>query len=255
MARTDRLTASEIRFERYLATHGYSFEKLDEANTGRPSPDYLIARGTSSAICEVKQFEDSPLERWSRGGGGFLAQSAKRHLDPIRNKIGKASRQLRAHLDSGLPLVVVLSNPHHVAVGLRPDDIAMAMCGDPTLTMAIDSEGEAGSAVMAYGFNGKLTNHHSHISAVVTLDPSGDWEENWLRDRGDEARLFSEQMVILDQARRSGDAPPGEHLAASVVETPSAVEGTAVRLPSDLFDGPLDRVWSWDDDGVQVRLR
>ena len=147
---------------------------------------------------------------------------------------------------------MVLSNPLQIAVGLEPEDVAMAICGDPTVSVALGRDGESLGSQMIYGLNGRLTNYHHYISAVVTLDASGDWEDEWLRDNGYAGAPLEERLAASTEARQSGGAPSGEHLAATVIETPRTAAGEAVRLPGSIFDGPLDRRFSWDAEGVLV---
>jgi hypothetical protein len=247
-------TASERRFERYLSAAGYEFEKLDASTTGEKTPDYRVSHAGFDAICEVKEFTDSTLQRFVEGGGGFSVERAARALAPVRRKIRSAALQLRRFEASGLPLAVVLANPHQVAVDLSPREIALAMEGDPVFKAALGADGllEGG---LAYGKRGELSDGHEHISAIVVLEAVAGWEDDWLKARGLQTADWRERAAAVAAAHASGEAPPGAHLSATVVESPGAVAGLAVRLPASFFDAPQDQWWSWCKDGRLVRTR
>lgn len=61
-------TESEVWFEEYLREVGHSGSDEREPDLGIPTrPDYLVRAGEARAVCEVKQFTTSGLERRLQG--------------------------------------------------------------------------------------------------------------------------------------------------------------------------------------------
>jgi hypothetical protein len=240
-----KATASERLFARYLSAHGYEPPaKLDLPRSGGRMPDYRIRRGRLEAICEVKEFHKSslpPVEGfavWAKPGGG------------VREKVARASGQLRPFAGSGLPLVLVLANPRQHAVPLDPGDIAIALNGDPTLVVPLTAAGDqAGEPVMIYGRNGDSPDH---LSAVLVLREVPGWEDPWLQRHGHADAGSLRRWRLLYERRFHGEEPPGHHLAVDVIETRAAWEGIAPPVPEGLFDGPHDRRFALDPGGVLV---
>jgi hypothetical protein len=120
-----------------------------------------------------------------------------------------------------------------------------AMYGNPTVTFKIDrATGEPSDEDLVYGPDGKLTNDHRYLSAIV-VEPVPGWEDAWRAANGYGGAKFSNWLPALDAARRSGRPPDGAWLAAWVVETCPALSSDAVALPASLFDGRRDNRLSW----------
>src|SRR5215217_368283 len=120
------LTHSETGFAEYLIVHGYQSERDVDwrsrfgVDTFK-NPDFLVSRaGEDLAICEVKEFEDTPLDRrlgrprkqqeglvsappasaWRRYSSGPGAELYSPAGDAVRDA---AREQLRPFADVGLP--------------------------------------------------------------------------------------------------------------------------------------------------------
>jgi hypothetical protein len=112
-------------------------------------------------VCEVKEFAAATSS--FQGAGGTT--SAEAVLGPMRCKIREAARQLKPFAPSGMPLVIVLTNPHGALVLTDPSRVVHAMYGDPTVTIPINAAigGADGDAVLITGRNGKLRVDHAYI--------------------------------------------------------------------------------------------
>src|ERR1700727_2259212 len=172
---------SEERVRSYLETHGYIAEhdldwreRFPEVETTK-NPDFLVSRaGEVLAICEVKQWESSRVDKRlavHRSGSFSSEEMHKSAADAVQD----ASReQLRPFADVGLPLVVVVANPLHCFVPLGREDIARSLfyfrtskqtlAGSDGLVRPIDV-----GALAEADENGVIFNPHPHLSAVVVL--------------------------------------------------------------------------------------
>jgi hypothetical protein len=244
------MTECDRLFARYLRKHGYAGwgrHEPPELHTGTSSPDFLIHRGNVSVICEVKEFTTRYKHRAAtEARGKTIKWSNRRVYGTVRNSIREAASQMKPLADDARPLVVVLGNLRNADVRLEPTEVIYAMYGDPTFVFTNPSLG-AGESRLVPGRNGQLTNQHRYISAIVCLRCSRDqtWEQQaqrWVAnllgaDRTDMAAALDRNYVALD-----------------VIDTLSAVNGEAVQVPIDMFDGPDDRRWTPHGDNY-VRVR
>ena len=267
----DPPTASELLFERYLDVHGYVGERDVDwrrrygVSTAR-DPDFLVSRaGEELAICEVKEFASSKLDRrlalqsfFSAGGDEVFGTAA----DAVQSA---ALEQLRPFAGVGLPLVVVLANPHGVMVPLAPRELVMSLlgttevavvpvapdapAGPPAVERALTGRG----ALVARDANGVVHNPHPYLSAVVVVRERAeaqDFTEAELARLGpdqppetaeDRQALMVMMIEALEQAEAEGRIPDGRYEFVEVLDLSAQPGFTGVSLPSNVFDGPRDR--------------
>jgi hypothetical protein len=244
-------TQSEARFERYLSENGYAFEHEPEWGVDK-RPDYLISRAGVEAVCEVKEFTTTAITDALAGRRvGFL--SDRQVFGAVRNQLDAAARQLKPLDGRGLPLVVVLANPHGADVSLEPNDVMAAMYGNPAFSMPIGPEGATGEGEYFLNRDGSVTAKHAYLSAVVTLHERS-LDQDWA-DR--EIKRFEDPWEFIAWANgehEAGRRPEGTRRFAHVFHTASAADGRATPLPDDVFDGPQDAMWKVVD-GAYVQLR
>jgi hypothetical protein len=213
-----QLEAGEVLFEQYLVEHGLDVPPHEPDLGVGKRPDYVIERDGHRCVCEVKEFsrDASSLPRTV----GYSSSGMDLMLKPIRPQIRQAAPQLKPVAALGLPLVVVIANPHGATVFTDANHVICAMYGDLAVRMRIDrSTGAAvGEPRWIADRNGKLTNDHPYISAVAML------------------RQYQAGGLGIDVFK-----------AASPSATP---------VPGVFFDGPCDRVYEYDpatEAFVQVR--
>jgi hypothetical protein len=178
-----------------------------------------------TAVCEIKQFDKNPLA-WMHetGQGGWIDE-----YKPVRGAVKRACDQLRPLKGHGLPLVVVLANPHGYHVALAGERVVFAFNGDDSVLLKVwTGEGppppdfpDSADAKRVAGRNGQIRVVGQYISAVVTLH----------RRKPD-----------FFDFREEADVPEDE----CWVEVIPAISETAVPLPDAFFNGPNDRRWHFD---------
>lgn len=253
-----RRTAGELFFERYLKEHDY-LEAIYEPDLGvSKRPDYYLVRHDGSeCVCEIKEFSPDVSLPWMGGRRGGTT-SMKKALQPIRDKIRSAAKQLKPLAGGDRALVVVLSNPYGVPISLNEDEMIWAMYGDPIYAFQVDpaTGGQIGEARVATGRHGKLRNDHPYVSAVVRLserERARDFYDD-LPERDVDVPRETHLDAILE-AQRSRRVPQGSYMRVDVYKTMSE---QAIPLPASLFDGPNDRLFELDPAAcpfVQVRGR
>jgi hypothetical protein len=246
---TPKREKGELLFERYLRETGHAGADHLEPDLGiETNPDYEISKGGATAIAEVKEFADGKLHRRlndPKGNRVFNAGDREQFGD-VRKKVSEAARQLKPLKDSGLPLVVVITNPNNIFVPLGDIDVRAAIYGMPAIGGELDPElNQIVNMRPIPGKNGRLTNDHQYISAVVVLGMGsyrGDARQEWLD--ANEVRLgatygddMSAKYAEVFEALQSITAPEGEYVYARVFHMES---DEAVPLPPELFDGPHD---------------
>ncbi len=170
MARTE----GDDWFEQYLVAHGYE-PGVDEPNLEHlgvsTRPDFLPSRGEQQVACEVEGFgANSNFAKRLHEQRTIVASDAEVY-GPIRRRVGRAAKQLKPLTAMNLPLAVVLANTEGAPVDLSVQHVVSALYGNPRWTVQIDSEtgGPAGEARLELGRDGKLTNDHAYVGAVVLL--------------------------------------------------------------------------------------
>jgi hypothetical protein len=236
-------------FEAYLVQHGEPVPQHEPDLGVIKRPDYLIERDGYMCVCEVKEFANRTAS--FRGAGGTTSPEVV--LSPMRSQIREAARQLKPLAGNGMPLVIVLTNPHAALVLTDPSHVVHAMYGDPIVTIPIDaaSGGADGDAVLITGRNGKLRMDHPYISALVLVryrDRAADFYDT-LNARN-AALTPGERLDAVHAAKDAGQVPEGRYLCVDVFPTLSLI---ATTLPDVFFNGPDDCLFQFDGDARAYR--
>lgn len=255
--RSDKRTASEKRFEEYLEAVGHRWRRIDaRGRAASKTPDYLVRLPDAPGpLCEVKEFTSTHLDRrlTAGGPGHVITTSGETISSPVRDAIHVAAGQLKPFEGRGRALIVVLANPHTIAVHLRVRDLIVAMYGDLTLRGTVDTAtGEpidGGEVVL--GRNGELRTDHRSVSGVAVVRRrtyEDDFWERWALEHPedeptsiDEADEAAVRMVGVAAAN---PIPTGEYYYLEVLETLSVKKGLAVPVPRSLVCGPRDCLWA-----------
>jgi hypothetical protein len=206
-------TASERRFERYAHAQGVPFVFEPDLGT-HSNPDYQLTVGGSDVVCEVKEFKTTWLSGWLSPIG---SADAGRSTQAVRTRVRRGAEQLAELAGQGMPLAIVLANPHQADVDLEPERVWAALYYD----------------------DGPLENNRAdHVSAIVILHrrtAEQEWAEDNVRRLGP-----LEALRAAIRAEREGTTPRDETLYVTVLP---AASPAAVALPAGVFDGPDDTVW------------
>jgi hypothetical protein len=274
-------TKSEQRFAEYLDAEGYTWKHepdyqglLGLSATPETCPDFLIDRDGLQAICEVQEFEEGELDRrLSTMRAGVL--SDKDVYGRQRSALVDKARQLEPFAESGIPLVIVLSNPQHVFVGLDDHHVIAAMFGNPKVSIPVDTTGRGvppgpathlaedyGAFVsLQRGEDGeRFVARHPHVSGVVIVH-----ERTNEQDFIDEvmARHPSEEpgstvaaaaaaiagVKEVNELRDAGRVPDGQYQWVNVYE----LDG-ANPLPKAFFNGSRDVRFGFHGEGAYGRF-
>lgn len=251
-------TTGDERFERYLREHGY------DPGPHEPSlvkhgidkrPDFLPRRGGRTVGCEVKQFKAGASDLERRLARQRIAAGSPRDVyGQIRKQVSSAASQLKPLTGLGIPLVAVLTNPEGALVDLSVGTVLAALYGNVTVTFPLDvaTGAAAEDGRFEFGRDGKLTNDHPYLSAVVLLqrrELQGDLIEQILteerRRREPTVDSVSEVVRLLKRLEHE-DLPDSDYLYVEVIET---ISGISVPLPEKWFDGERDSRWRINADG------
>ena len=160
-------TKSELLFEELLQKRGFEFQKGEDFfKVGKKCPDYYVATEYGDIICEVKEFKEPEIHKIMMKEK-VRTFSDKQILNPIKNKIKDASKQLKPYKKYKIPLVVILSNPNNYFVDLSDEEILSAMFGEIGIAIPLNNGKEDN---WYFGRNGILTNQKEYISAVCVLE-------------------------------------------------------------------------------------
>jgi hypothetical protein len=264
-----RRTASERWFEEYAREAGLGGWEDHEPDLGiEARPDYLVhalEAPSARAVCEVKEFTTSGLERRLRERhSGTLTLSDKEVYGAIRGRVRQAAKQLKPLAGRGLPLVIVLANPNGVRMEFDANAVELALYGNYTYGGPVNP---ATGAVEQFGRlpgrDGKLTMDHSYVSAVVLLRRrfhARDHDEAWWKAKADELRPHYPDRpalmnALLEAAQDKPDGPPGHYHYVEVLHTVSSMQGEAVPLPAELLAGIRDKHYEPDARGFYSRVR
>lgn len=217
---TNEQNRGEALFEQYLTQWDYSdyVHHPDWLNPPK-KPDYLIRTAFGEVVVEVKSFQTWGLLAGLKSAS-FVMQSLAETLEPVREAIKHAARQLRGIGDR--PLVVVLDNPDN-RVPLNDYHVRSAMYGELECRISLDGRHDA---YWRFGRNARLHivnnrgvahGNHPYISAVAVIRESLSVEEDPTRTHA------SQPAVTLD-----------------VFES---ISQQCVPLPSSLFAHDGDRRW------------
>jgi hypothetical protein len=259
-------TLADEWFEGYLRQEGLQGADEHEPDLGvNTRPDFLIAGGPHQAVCEVKQFETSGMQRrFALPGNRYGALSHDEVFGGVRGQVKEAARQLKPLAPRGLPLVVVLANPKHIPMAFDVDHVQGSLYGNPTFGGPYDpATGTITTIGRVKGRDGQLTISHPYLSAVVLLrrrEHAADFDEAWkaehfpaLRERhGDTTDLA---LAMLEELERKPPGPPGAYFYVQVLHTVTAMSGVASKLSPAIFSGSRDEVYEPDSEGFYTRVR
>jgi hypothetical protein len=239
---------SELLFEEYLSSHGYSEWTHEEPTQGKQKkPDYRLKVGGSSLLLEVKEFE---APQPPRSFGTYDPYG------PIRQKINQAARQFKEYKE--FPCSVVLSNPKSAFVQLgEPWAIIGAMLGNLGFQFKFRSmPDEAHPLQQVFTSGGKMVNdkrqqpQNTTVSAIVVLGAYP-------------LRMKQIRVAIKNREAELGRATTlaeGMSFYDAIPETPElgrvrvvVYENPFARIPlgRDLFCGPFDERWGSHDEHIQ----
>lgn len=252
------MTTSDEFFERYLRENGYDPgpHEPDLSTHGiRRRPDFLARRGGVTVACEVKQFTVGATDLEQRLVRQQVAvASPKEVYGRIRDQVSSAAGQLKELTRMGIPLVVVLANPERALVDLSVPTVLAALYGNLAVGFQVDrtTGGTTGTARFEFARDGKLTNDHPYVSAVVLLrrrahqaDRISEIVAEQRADRAPNTQASAEVVGLLDRLERE-DLPAGDDLYVDVIET---ISQSAVPLPNGWLDSERDTRWRINEDG------
>lgn len=235
-------------FEAYLREQGYAIPEHEPDLGVSRRPDYLVERDGLKCVCEVKEFDRETTSTPGLGAGGnrFGSFDSETVLKPVRSQIRRAAVQLKPLADSGLPLMVIIANPHRAWVDTEDRQVIAAMFGDPMVSMTINTKtGTAESDPrFEFGRNGKLRADHPYISAVGFVRERARASDaiDDIRRRLADAQP-QERVAAIHAAQDRGELPEGVYHRMDVFRTASP---EAAPIPDGLFDAPMDRLFAYD---------
>jgi len=160
-------TKSELLFEELLKKRKYKFLKgEDYFKKDEKCPDYIVKTEYGDIICEVKEFIEPEIHKLIQKQK-VRTFSSKSILNPIKNKIRRASLQFKPYIRNNLPMIVILSNPYSYFVDLSNEEILSAMFGEIGISIPLMDGKEP---EWFFGRDGILNNQKDYISAVCILE-------------------------------------------------------------------------------------
>ena len=177
----DPKTPGDLFFESYCALNGYDAQHVVRwrARFGVDTPknrDYLVDRVGDRAIVEVKHFTTTRLTERVMSSPRQTASFGGRDLyGNLQKAIRDASGQLAPFASVGVALVVLMTNPTGSDINFHCDDVVSALFGEVKLRVDAEPGGRVEAVfsengeVLAREPDGRLTNRHPHLSAVVAL--------------------------------------------------------------------------------------
>jgi hypothetical protein len=164
-------TRSEKLFEQYCDSNRVKWSRIKVGQS--QTPDYEIQRSGVTAVVEVKELtsndDDKALfkELDDEGSAAGWSDAAKR----IRNKIGAAVGQLKAHSQSDRPAVLLLF-ANGIFHGISGNDIRDAMYGDEVVSIEMKPDSTPGRMSVRLG-NGACCQpkKNTSLSAIAVMYP------------------------------------------------------------------------------------
>ena len=166
-------TDSEKIFEDICSAHSVPCEKIEEG--AEKTADYLIRMSNLEIIAEVKEIERNAVERESdrlleeRGYGECLRNEPG---DRVRNKIRKASPQIKRLTAGSKPGILVLFDGGRAHGHLDPYNLRVAMSGLEQVHIAVprDPAQTSYATGMSHGPKRKMTeDSNTSISALAKI--------------------------------------------------------------------------------------
>ncbi len=239
-------TTGELLFQNYLDAMHYPYEFEKEFPGKSKRPDYAVTRPDGLFLFDVKDFEPyMPL--------GFGA------YDPyprIREKIQEGREKFKEFKE--YPCSLVLKNNGNAFVHLESVDIVLgSMYGDSGFTFPVDTTlgRAAGPMKRAFLGRGKMIRptHYQNttISALVTLRHVGVGMRQY-RTMVKKYPHLSVEETLAAEAEAFPNFDIGEKQLGVIVW-----ENAVARIPlsRELFTGPYDERWGYDDGHQSVVFR
>jgi hypothetical protein len=271
------MNCAERRFVAYLRNNGYAWQyepdyavELGVEVAADTRPDFLVSLDERRCVCEVRQFETTQIRDRLEKLGGYGVLSEKQVYGPLRYALVEKAEQLAPLAGTGVPLVIVLSNPLQADVQLDFHHVTAAMFGNPKWRMALDLKrgeavGPSSTVLEDYGAfrsvietkaGREVVNRSPHVSAVATLhqrEYAQDFREQMMakqpaRDRSSEAAVKAAfaAMEEIRAAEEAGQIPEGKYHWLHVYE----LDGEeASPLPREWFAGRRDSRYGFQGDG------
>lgn len=119
-------TKSELLFEELLKKREYGFIKGEDyfkRGRGKKCPDYYVETRYGNMICEVKEYGNSEAHKAFQKVK-VMAFRPEIILNPIKNKIYRASTRLKPYAKNKIPMIVILSNPNNYFADVTNEEIS-----------------------------------------------------------------------------------------------------------------------------------
>jgi hypothetical protein len=226
----------EAMMAEWLGEQGYRFD-FEPGDWGVPTnPDFRVLLPEGPVAIEVESVEGWGIFTGLGPGGPTRQRPMREALKPLRSQLRHAAKQLKPLAGTGMPLVVAVANPGRRPVPFSADAMVAAMYGDPEHVLGAD-----GSSQVLVGRNGKLTNDHPYLSAVMVLRKGTEVraaERRWVDENY--RRFGSAQEMGPELRRLEAEGAFGvERVAVDLIETASG----SARLPAGFTAGELGTHW------------
>ena len=145
-------TYADELFENYLnqCQLKYKFEPFLSDKKGKKIPDYMFEKAGKKILVECKEIDSFPMD----GMVGTLSFSMDSLLNPLKDKIKIASRQLKPYKDMVDYSVIIFAKKNGFPIEL--DNIKYAMFGEPVFRIPIDAKRAGVNMYVDFKANGKL---------------------------------------------------------------------------------------------------
>uniref|UniRef100_A0AAU1IAV1 Uncharacterized protein n=1 Tax=Streptomyces sp. NBC_00180 TaxID=2903632 RepID=A0AAU1IAV1_9ACTN len=233
MDESQSAVAEPTRFVRFLRERGYAFSSEPGLATAS-GPGCLISAAGHTVACAVMTVEQT-----------FNLYAFLDGFEETADRLGSLRNQ-------GLPLVVVVESDPDSLFFPTPGDrlLDTLLHGDVPRELYDDPPQSSWSPRGDERPERRLVDAHPHISAVAVVVHNSHAHQ-WLRDR------FEARPESFDSTREGMDAmvaeileaPQGGSLSLHIFET---LGGTALLLPREVFDGPMDRRWIPNTDRTRL---
>jgi hypothetical protein len=238
---------AETLMAKWLSERGYQYHFEPDDWGVLTCPDFRVVFADQTVAIEVESI---------RSWGGFanaepgkvFSRTMDMALRPVRGRIKSAAAQLKPLAVTCMPLVIALANPLNRPVPFGVDMVISAMYGDPSFAF----DDDAGRILL--GRNGKLTNDHPYVSAVIVIRQAPGVRETAQRWFDENRGHFDTAQEVAQEARRLGaEGAFGDEGAVGIdlVET----VGGSPRLPLGFACGPHDTTWGPTADGKGIERK
>jgi hypothetical protein len=247
MCVTKQLDGGEALFARWLDERRYAYDFEPDWGV-ETCPDFRVTIGSEFVAVELES-----IAGWGMFAdlqvGELGSRPMAQALKPMRHKIRAAAQQLKPLAGSGMPLVVAIANPDNRPVAFTAELLIAAMYGDPAYEIAEDPSQDR----MLLGRNGKLTNDHPYVSAVMLVreeSAAAAAASRWFDDNRENFETAEAMIAAARQMEADGAFGSATWVAIDLVDTVSDV---AAPIPTAFSLGPDDRRWRPTDDGAGLQ--